>query len=215
MSDESFVKSWGSLPDDPLTLCGTRRFVRECRASLTTGTTPARLSVRPTVQLEFEPGRVVMTVEAELSEPNGRFGQVEAKVPANLRMIEVSAVGLENWSLTADGRLGLSFDGSTASSRRSLRLVGSIPVGEDPLKIELRPHRIPVPWIEWQNMEVFAGFLVASSISKLEDDARHRESRSFLRKRRWGRDDFTAKSAYVSRGRPAAARRDFMGVDPG
>ncbi len=167
-SDESFVKSWGSLPDDPLTLCGTRRFVRECRASLSTGPTPLRLSVRPTVQLEFEPGRVVMTVEAELSEPNGRFGQVEAKVPANLRIVEVSAPGLENWSMTADGRLGLSFDGSTASSRRHLRLVGSIPVSEDPLKIDSRSHRIPVPWIEWQDMEIFAGFLVASSISKLD-----------------------------------------------
>ena len=85
ISDESFVKAWGSLPEDPLTLCGTRRFVRECRASLSTGPTPMRLSVKPTVQLEFEPGRVVMTVEAELAEPSGRFGQVEAKLPAGLR----------------------------------------------------------------------------------------------------------------------------------
>ena len=168
ISDETFVKAWGSLPEDPLTLCGTRRFARECRASLSTGAMPTRLSIRPTVQLEFEPGRVVMTVEAELAEPSGRFGRVEAKVPAGLRMIQVSAPGLEDWSTTADGRLRLLFDGSTASSRKRLRLVGSIPVNEDPLKIGLQPHRIAIPWIDWQGMEVFAGFLVASSISKLE-----------------------------------------------
>ena len=40
---------------------------------------PRRLSVKPTVQLQFEPGRVVMTVEAELSEPSGRFGQIEGE----------------------------------------------------------------------------------------------------------------------------------------
>jgi hypothetical protein len=171
ISDESFVNAWGSLPEDPLTLCGTRRFVRECRASLSTGAMPTRLSVRPTVQLEFVPGRVVMTVEAELAEPSGRFGRVEAKVPSGLRMIQVSAPGLEYWSTTADGRLRLLFDGSTASSRKRLRLVGSIPVSEEPLKSGSRPHRIAIPWIDWQDMEVIAGFLVASSISKLETHA--------------------------------------------
>ena len=55
ISDESFVKSWGNLPEEPLTLCGTSRFVRDCRASLLDrpgsdedsgqahGSTPARI----------------------------------------------------------------------------------------------------------------------------------------------------------------------------
>ncbi len=168
ISDESFVQAWGSLPDDPLTLCGTKRFVRECHGSLSTGATPTRLSVKPTVQLQFEPGRVVMTVEAELSEPSGRFGLVEAKVPADLQVIQVSAPGLGHWSTTTAGSLRLMFDGSVAASRRRLRLMGWIPVTEDPLKIGSRQHRIAVPWILWQGVESLAGFLVASSISKLE-----------------------------------------------
>ncbi len=168
ISDESFVKAWGNLPEDALTLAGTRRFVRECRASLSTGATPMRLSVKPTVQLECEPGRMVMTVEAELAEPSGRFGQIEAKLPAGLEIVEVSAAGLEDWSTTGDGRLRVMFDGSSDSPDKRLRLVGSIAVSEEPLDIGSRPHRIAVPWIEWQDIEVLTGFLVASSSSKLE-----------------------------------------------
>lgn len=162
------MKAWGSLPEDALTLSGTRRFVRECRASLATGPAPPRLSVKPTMQLEFEPGRVVMTVDAELAEPSGRFGQIEAKIPAGLKIFEVNAVGLESWSTTADGRIRVMFNGFSGSPNRRLRLAGSIAVSENPLEIGSRPHRIAVPWIEWLDMETLAGFLVASSTSKLE-----------------------------------------------
>ena len=168
ISDESFVKAWGSLPDEPLTLCGTRRFVRDCRASLATGPTPTRLSVKPTVGLQFEPGRVVMTVEAELSEPSGRFGQVDAALPAGLELFEVSGPGLGYWSSTARGRLRLMFDGSNMSTRRRVRLVGSIRVSEDARTIGSRQHRMAVPWIKWQDAELLAGFLAASSTSKLD-----------------------------------------------
>ena len=166
ISDESFVKSWGSLPDEQLTLCGTRRFVRECRASLSTGPAPLRLSVKPTVQLELEPGRIVMTVEAELSELSGRLGHAQARLPENIRIVQVTGDGLADWSTTADSRLHLMFDGSTASPRRRLRLLAWIPLTEEPFKIGSQQHRIPVPWIDWVGMEAQAGFLVISSISK-------------------------------------------------
>ncbi len=87
ISDESFVKSWGTLPDEPLTLCGTKRFTRECGASLLTGPTPLRVTVKPTVGLQLEPGRVLISVDAELSEPSGRFGEVVAKLPENSQII--------------------------------------------------------------------------------------------------------------------------------
>ncbi len=151
-----------------MTLCGTRRFVRECRASLATAPTPTRFSVKPTVQLELEPGRIVMTVEAELSELSGRLGQVEARFPDDIRIVQVTAEGLTDWSTTADSRLHLMFDGSTATPRRRLRLLAWIPVSEDPLKIGSRQHRIEVPWLDWIGMEPLAGFLVTSSISEPE-----------------------------------------------
>src|SRR5262249_19832218 len=121
--DESFVKSWGTLPDLPLTLCGTKRFARECAASLATGPAPLQVSVKPTVGLQLEPGRVMISIEAELSEPSGRFGEVVAKLPENSQIIQVAGVGLATWSSTADGRLRLVFDGAIRAQQRSLRLV--------------------------------------------------------------------------------------------
>ena len=56
ISDESFVKSWGNLPEEPLTLCGTSRFVRECHASLPTGPGPTRILVKPTVSFSLNRG---------------------------------------------------------------------------------------------------------------------------------------------------------------
>jgi hypothetical protein len=168
ISDESFVKSWGGLPDEPLTLCGTRRFVRESRARLSTGETQPRLMVKPTVELRLEPGRAVMTVEAELAEPSGRIGRVEAHIPEGMRIIKVAADGLADWSTTADGRLHLMFDGSTAAPRRRVQLMAAVAVSEDPLRIGLSQHRIRIPWIDWVGMEALAGFLVISSSIKPE-----------------------------------------------
>ena len=169
ISDESFVKAWGSLPDDPLTLCGTRRFVRECRASLADrGDAVAALGQAD----RAAPARA----RARDGDGRGRALRaircasviVEARIPRDLRITQVSAPGLGDWSTTDGGRLQLMFDGSNGPSRRRLRLVGFIPVSEDPLKIGPHQHRIAVPWIEWNEVESLPGFLVASSISKLE-----------------------------------------------
>ncbi len=166
ISDESFVKSWGNLPGEPLTLCGTSRFVRDCHASIPTGPVPARTVVKPTVGLQIEPGRIAMVVEAELSEQSGRLSRLEAELPDNLRINEVTAEGLADWTVTPDRRLHLVFDRPVASQRRRLRLSAWIPLSEDPLKIGSRHHRIRLPWIEWKGSEGQAGFLAISSISK-------------------------------------------------
>ena len=58
ISDESFVESWGTLPQEPLTLCGTSRFVRECRASLQTGLAPTRFRSSPRSTSRSSPGEL-------------------------------------------------------------------------------------------------------------------------------------------------------------
>jgi hypothetical protein len=165
ISDESFVKLWGPLPDEPLTVCGTKRFVRECLASLSTGEIAPRIAVKPTVRLQLEPGRAVMTVEAELSEPSGRFGHVEAKAPEGVQIKKVEAPGLSDWSTTADGRIHLMFDGQTTGPRRRIQLTATVPVTEDPLRALSSQHRKSVPWIDWPGIDVLAGILVTSSNS--------------------------------------------------
>ena len=87
------MESWGTLPQEPLTLCGTSRFVRECRASLQTGPAPTRVQVKPTINVQIESGRIAMTVDAELSELSGHLRHVEVEVPENIQIIEVTAEG--------------------------------------------------------------------------------------------------------------------------
>jgi len=168
ISDESFVKSWGTLPEEPLTLCGTSRFVRDPVAALATGPAPTRILVKPTVQLQLESGRIAMTVEAELTELSGHLRQIEAQLPDSIRLTEVTAEGLTDWTTTPDHRLRLVFDRPLPRARRLLRVLAWIPLAEDPLKIGSRQHRIRVPWFGWDGLEGEAGLLTVSSISKPE-----------------------------------------------
>jgi hypothetical protein len=168
ISDESFVKSWGSLPAEPLTFCGTTRFVREARASMLTGPQPIRFAVKPTVQIQLESGRVVLTVLAELSEQSGPLRELEAQLPDGIRVTEVSADGLVDWTITPKRGLRLLFGRQLPRARRLLRIAAWMPFAEDPLKIGSRQHRLQVPWIKWGGMEETGGLLTISSVSKPE-----------------------------------------------
>jgi hypothetical protein len=167
-SDESFVESWGTLPQDSLTLCGTSRFVGECRASLQTGLAPTRVQVKPTINVQIESGRIAMTVDAELSELSGHLRHVAVEVPENIQIIEVTAEGLTDWRVAVDHRLNLIFDRPITRSKRHLRVLALIPILEDPLQINTRQHRVKTPWFWWDGMETSAGFLTISSIVKPE-----------------------------------------------
>jgi hypothetical protein len=166
ISDESFVKSWGNLPGEPLTLCGTSRFVGECRASIPTGPAPTKIVVKPTVAIQLESGRMSMVVDAELAENSGHLSRLEANLPEGLTLTGIASAGLADWTITPDHRLHLTFDRSVAAQRRKLQLAGWIPLSEDPLKISSRRHRIALPWIEWDNLESQVGILTISSITK-------------------------------------------------
>jgi hypothetical protein len=168
ISDESFVESWGSLPQDSLTLCGTSRFVRECHASLQTGPPAIRFQVKPTIHVQIESGRVAISVDAEISELAGHFRHIQAEVPENIQIIEVNADGLSDWSLTADHRLHLIFDRPSSLPRRRLRVAALITLKEEPLQLSARQHQIKTPWFWWEGAEASAGFLTIGSVAKPE-----------------------------------------------
>ena len=168
ISDESFVESWGILPQEPLTLCGTSRFAHEARASLRTGLASTRIQVKPTIQVQIESGRVGITVDAELSEVAGHLRQVKADVPEGIQIVEVTAEGLSEWTISGDRRLHLTFDRPITRPKRHLRIVAWVPLNEDPLRISTRQHMIKTPWFSWYGMEASAGFLTVSSIARPE-----------------------------------------------
>ena len=168
ISDESFVNAWGNLPDEPLTLCGTSRFVRDCCASLATGPTPTKIQIRPTVDLKIDRGRIAMTVHAEIIELSGQLARLEAEIPENLHVVDTIADGLSSWTVDDHHRLRMMFDRPTAKAQKSLRIFGWIPLDEDPLKTGSRRHRITIPWIGWHGMEGSYGILNLSSVTQPE-----------------------------------------------
>ena len=163
INDESFVRAWGNLPDEPLTLGGTRRFSREPSATLRTGSTPSRVQVRPIVQVRIESGKLAMTIDADLIELSGHFPLTEAELPEGLQITQVSGDGLIDWTISADHRLHMIWQRPGSAARRHVRIAGWIALREDPLKIGAVQHRVPIPWVTWTGAETAMATLVLSS----------------------------------------------------
>ena len=168
ISDESFVEAWGSLPEEPFTLCGTSRFVRECRAALPTGPALARIHVKPTIQVQIESGRIAITLQAELTQLAGHLRHAEVTVPEDIEIIEVIAEGLSDWTISADHHLRMVIERPISRAKRHLRVFGWIPLREDPLQLNARQHHVKTPWFWWDGVETGTGFLTIASIAKPE-----------------------------------------------
>ncbi len=166
VGDEAFVGAWGNLSDEPLTLCGTGRFVGDCTAALRTGPTTSRVQIKPAVQLSIESGRVAMTVEAEIAELAGHVLHLDVSLPENFRIVEVTGESLTGWRAGSDRQLRLMFDGPMARPRRLLRIVGWIPLNDDPFNSGPRERRLKTPWIGGEGIESPTGFLTIASASK-------------------------------------------------
>ena len=134
LSDESFVKSWGPLPDDRLTLSGTTRLVRDVFPSLQTGPAVARIKVKPVLELGIEPGRIDVRFDADLDDIAGSLNHLELAVPHDLVVLSVDSDALTDWSRPDPRRLLLRYDRPFSRTRRRLRIAGWIPVLEDPLE---------------------------------------------------------------------------------
>ena len=152
IDDEAFVKAWGTLPDDPLTLCGTSRLARDLGAKLLTGTSPTRTLIRPAVQLWIETGRIVVVADADL-ESSAHAPITEATLPEGMQVTQVVGDGLIDWIVSADGRIKLIWYLRESRPRRHVRILGWIPIGGDPLEVGGPPRRVRTPWVRWPGAE--------------------------------------------------------------
>jgi hypothetical protein len=166
INDESFVKAWGQLPAEPLTLSGTSRFSRDLLATFQTGPTPSRVQVRPALQVRIESGRIAMILDAEMIELSGHAPLIEAVMPEGIQVTQVSGDGLMDWTISSDQHLHLIWERPDSGPRRRVRISGWIPLIEDPLEIGSRHHRVRTPWVNWVGAEAVTGSLVVSSDSK-------------------------------------------------
>ena len=165
--EASFAKSWGLLPDDGLALAGAVRFGRPPSLEISTRPTPPRRSVRTTVLVDLGPGRLNATIEAVLSDRQGRSFELELGIPAELRVVRVSAAGLLDWREIDPDRLRLQFDGSEVSDR-NIRIDGFLPVLADSAMSEVRSFQSKIPWPRWADPESGPGTLVISGPTRFQ-----------------------------------------------
>jgi len=168
LSDESFVKSWGPLPDDRLTLAGTTRLVRDGSPSLQTGPAVARIKVKPVLQLGIDAGRIDVQLDADLDDVAGSLNHLDLALPHDLVLLSVESDALTDWSRPDPRQLLLRYDRAFPRSRRRLRITGWVPVLEDPLKIGIQQLQVPTPWLEVTGMETVSASLIISSASRLQ-----------------------------------------------
>ncbi len=166
MTEETFVKAWGALPDDPLTLSGAVRLAHATAVALEAGPPADRLVVQPAVQLVLAAGRVEVRMEADLVAASGRADRVAFDVPDALRIAWVDADGLTDWSRRA-GRVLLRFDGPPARLRK-LRLSGWVAIPSDPLAPGPAAQEVGVPWPRWVDADARPGTLTVSATAPFQ-----------------------------------------------
>lgn len=168
LDDENFVRAWGALPDDRLTLAGTVRLDFKRLPNLRTGPAVSRGEIKPTTHLRIEPGRIELLFEAELDELTGPSDHLRVELPEGLKVLEVESEGMTDWSLPAARRLLIRYDRPRPTSKRRLRVTGWIPVHEEPFRFGPRTQRFPTPWPRLAGMGSSAGLLIISSAARVE-----------------------------------------------
>ena len=174
---------------------------------------PSRIQLKPTVSLNIESGRVAMTVEAEIAELSGHVLQLDVSLPENFLIVEVSGDGLTGWRAGSDRQLRLMFDGRVARPKRLVRVVGWMPLSDDPFKVGPHERRLATPWIRRRRDRIRHGVL--DDLIGLENLAA------------WGggldldlfgigagrRVDTSQAALFLSSGRSAEARRNRLGIN--
>jgi hypothetical protein len=162
LNDQSFVKIWGSLPDDGLILAGTTRLAHDVTPFFQTGPAVARVKIRPTLELHVEPGRINVALDAAFDGYAGTLDHLKVAIPPELVILSVKSEGLTHWSRTDARRLLLRYD-RAFPRLRNLSIHGWIPVPQDPMTLSSQSLSMPTPWIELLGVENLPGKLVIDS----------------------------------------------------
>lgn len=164
VTDESFARLWGNLPDAAATLSGVIRFSVPPRVDVPTGPVSVRTTARPELELELQPGRLLVRARTALTDIQGRSREMVVSLPAEFRLQRVDAPGLTAWTRRSREQLRLRFDGNDTAPRQ-LQIDGWIPIGTDPLALTPATHELPLPWLTPAGVELEAGTVSVSSQS--------------------------------------------------
>ncbi len=144
--EDIFLRSWsvdGRTPPDVETAL---TWVPRPALRVQAGPSPPRLSIRPSVRLEIERGRVTFQGELACQGAKAPVSEIEVRIPPSLQVVSVDADRLSDWSRPANDRLRLRFE-TLDTLDRTILVSGWIAVETDPLATESRLRELAVPWI--------------------------------------------------------------------
>ena len=151
VGEEAFVRAWGALPIEPLTLSGAMKrgttFADTSAPTVETGPEPARFRVSQSVRAVISPGRLDLNIVADLNESGGNAREARIFLPRQLRLVRVETEGLTDFS-ESDHTLTLRFDGPPLRHRQ-VRLVAWCPLLFDSMASALIAREVEVPWPRW------------------------------------------------------------------
>ncbi len=155
--DFEFVRAWGELPSEPLTLAGVVRFKIRADVAATLGPTPSRHLARSELQIILSRGRADWRLETKLTTVSGSGVESDITIDPKLHLFEVEAPGLTHWSRPRPDRLRLRFDAATVLAP-TVRLSGWLPV--DGPELTIRWPRFDTAADEPGHLSIVAGFPV-------------------------------------------------------
>ncbi len=166
VTEEVFVRAWGNLPEEPLTLSGVTRFSRAPELSIAAGPPRDQATVQPEVHLTLGPGRIGVDIKVDLRESSTRTSRLAFEVPPAFRVTGISGDGLSDWTREAD-KIRLCFDG-VSLKQRTIRVRGWLAVLTDPLSTIATNQEIAVPWPRWIDVQARPGTLTVEGITPFQ-----------------------------------------------
>jgi hypothetical protein len=165
IDDESFVKAWGRLPEDPYTLAGTISFQKLATAEVVTRPIALRRTVKPSVRIELGDGRIDALIEATLTDVAGHSVDLDIDVPAGFALDQVRADGLAGLSRPAAGRIHMEF-GPFAGDSRKIVLRGHSLTNPQGPGGEVQRFRTRTIWPRWSSAIEESGTLMIGSATR-------------------------------------------------
>ena len=170
VSEESFVRGWGTLPEENLTLSGAVRLPPLSRfllPSVQTGPLTSRLKAVSALELTVVSGRINLALDAELNEVGGPVHEAKLTLPRGFRPLRIAGDGLTDWSQPSPLMIRLRFDGPMLRQRK-VRVEGWLPVFTDPLSPPPATRELVLPWPSWDGQEDQPGTLSVFANSKFQ-----------------------------------------------
>ena len=119
LGDESFVKAWGALPDDRLTLAGTTRLDFKKLPTLRTGPAAPQGQDQADDPPQDRPGTDRLPLRGRNGELSGSLDHLSSGTPRGLTILSVESDGLTRLVAGRGPGLLLRYDRPLAASKRS------------------------------------------------------------------------------------------------